>query len=76
MKITIDGVEYEGNEVDFEIVKEDWNEYRLSNGVKMRLKTSAQKMIQVVDEKGNPVLTKDGDPHVLVRHSIQVVSSK
>jgi hypothetical protein len=75
MKVTIGGVEYEGKEVDFKIVKEEWNEYELYDGGRVRLKTSAQKIVQVFQEDGKPLLTKEGDPQIMVRHNTQVVSS-
>jgi hypothetical protein len=75
IKINIGGVEYNGQEVDFKIINEDWNEYELYDGGRVRLKTTAQKIVRVLDAQGKPAFTPDGDPHVLVRHNTQVVTS-
>jgi hypothetical protein len=75
IKINIGGVDYDGQEVSFKILKEDWNEYELYDGGIVRLKTSAQKIVRVLDAQGKPAFTPEGDPHVLVRHNTQVVTS-
>ncbi|MFC2035654.1 hypothetical protein ACFLUJ_05975 [Chloroflexota bacterium] len=75
IKVNLDGVEHDGREVDFKIVKEEWNEYELYDGGRVRLRTSAQKIIQVLDVDGRPLLNKDGDPHIMVRHNTQIVTS-
>jgi hypothetical protein len=62
------------SEEDFEIVKEDWNEYRLLDGGTIRIKTTAQRIFRVLDANGNPKVGEDGDPEVVVRHSAQVVA--
>ena len=62
IKLKIGGVEYTGREEQFEIVKEDWSEYKLLDGGRVRVKTSAQKIIRIIDENGNPALTPEGDP--------------
>jgi hypothetical protein len=75
IKINIDGVQYSGQEVDFKVIKEDWNEYELNDGVKVKVKTIAQKIVRVLDAQNKPAFTPDGDPHVLIRHNTQIVSS-
>lgn len=61
-------------EQDFEIVREEWNEYRLLDGGTIRAKTTVQRIFRALDEQGRPKLTADGDPEVVVRHSTQVVA--
>ena len=75
IKINIGGVEYSGQEVSFKVVNEEWNEYELYDGGRVRLKTTAQKIVRVLDKDDKPAFTPDGDPHVLVRHNTQVVTS-
>jgi len=76
IKITIGDQEYNAVERDFEIAREEWNQYRLLDGGTVRVKTSVQKILLIVDENGNPTRTADGDLNVLVRHATEVVSSE
>jgi hypothetical protein len=76
MKITVAGKEYECREEEFEIFKEEWSEYRLLSGGRVRLKTSAQKIFQALDENGEIARTLDGEPILFVRHATQVVGTR
>lgn len=62
---------------DFEIAKEDWNDYRLTDGGRVRIKTTVQKIFRVVDSNGQPLPSPDGsgEPWMAVRHNTQVASS-
>jgi hypothetical protein len=60
-------------EEEFTTVKEDWNEYELSDGTLVRLKTTAQRIFRVLDTDGKPAITPDGEPFLVVRHQAQVV---
>ena len=62
-------------EEDFSIVTEEWNEYKLLDGGKIRVKTTVGKILRMLDEDDNPVYDKEGDPSFVVKHSTQVVSS-
>ena len=76
MKTTLpDGSEINVKEVKFEALDEPWSEYRLEDGTFVRLKNVVIKAFRVCDEEGNPALTSDGDPHVLIR-SARVVTAK
>lgn len=63
------------SEEDFEIVKEDWSEYRLLDGGSVKIKTTVQRIFRVLDAQGNPKKNEDGDPEVVVRHAAQVVAT-
>jgi len=71
-----DGITRKVEEIDFEIVKEDWNEYQLIDGTYMKLKTIVQKILWVLDDEGNRQFTMDGDPYLLVRSTNQVVATE
>lgn len=62
-------------EADFEIVREDWNEYRLLDGGSVRVKTTVARLFHVLDDDGNVRYNAEGDPEFMVKHSTQVVSS-
>ena len=60
-------------ERDFEVSKEEWNVYKLLDGGTVRIKTSAMKIFQVVDEDGSPQYTSEGDLLMVVRHKSDIV---
>ena len=61
-------------EVGFEIKKEDWNEYELTDGGFVRVKTTVTRVYRVIDEQGNPRFNSDGSPMLGVNHKTDVVS--
>lgn len=61
-------------EVDFEIVREEWNEYKLLDGGIVRVKTTPIRISRILEPDGNPAVTKDGDPHLNVQHTTYIVS--
>ena len=65
-----------GVERDFEIDREQWNVYRLLDGGTVRVKTSVQKIYQVVDAEGNPVHDQTGLPVYAASHKSEVVFSR
>lgn len=76
-KVRLDnGEERDALELDFEIQAEQWNEYKLLDGGRVRLKTSAIKILRVLDTEGKPAFTPDGDPLVWVRHNTYIASSE
>ena len=76
LKVQVGDTERNAIEVDFEIGKEDWNVYCLLDGGRIRMKTSALKILQLVDDQGNPTMNAEGEPEFLVRHNTQVVSKE
>lgn len=70
------GEEREAFELDFEIQNEQWDEYKLLDGGRVRMKTSAQRMFRVLDAQGNPAYTPEGDPFILVRHNTLIVATE
>ena len=59
----------------FEVEKEHWNEYKLANGDRVRIKVVVHKIFRTLDAQGNPAFSAEGDPEVVVRHQIQVSAS-
>ena len=63
-----DGKETFGTQVDFKVLKEDWNEYELRDGLILRIKPVVSE-VYILDEK-DPAT---GMPNVLVK-STNVIS--
>ena len=75
-RINVGGREVNAREEDFEIVREDWNEYRLLDGGSIRVKTTVARIFRVLDDEGRPVYDQDGDPQMVVRHNTQIVAAE
>ena len=71
-----DGEERDALEMDFEIQSECWNEYRLQDGSRVRVKVSAHKIYRLLDSDGQPAHTAEGDPMIWVRYGTDIVSSE
>ncbi len=71
-----DGVTRKVEELDFDIVKEDWNEYQLADGSYLKVKTIVVKVFWVLDEQENRAYTVEGDPYLLVRSNNQIAASE
>ena len=65
-----------GIEREFEIDREQWNVYKLLDGGTVRMKTSVQKIYQVVDADGNPVHDQAGLQVYAAAHKSEVVFSR
>ena len=75
-RIKVGDREVNAREEDFEIVREDWNEYRLLDGGSVRVKTTVARIFRVLDDEGRPVYDQDGDPQMVVRHNTQIVAAE
>ena len=75
IKLKINDKEYIAIEVAFEIDEENWNKYKLLDGGEVRTKTTIAKIFLALDDKGDPILTEEGDPMMIVRHNTVVVTS-
>ena len=71
-----DGEDRDALELDFEIQNEQWNDYKLQDGSRVRVKISALKIFRILDDEGKPAYTPDGDPFVWVRYSTNIVSGE
>ena len=64
----------DGLELDFKVKSEQWSEYELLDGGTVRMKTTALRIVRVLDPNGKPAYTADGDPQLVVNHNTQIVS--
>ena len=74
VKIGVHGQEVEAMEMDFEIGREEWNEYKLLDGGTIRVKTTVSRIYRLVDSEGAPKYDADGNPSFVVMHKSDVVS--
>ena len=74
VKVRMGEQEMHAIEQQFEIGREEWNEYKLLDGGVVRLKTTVQRIFLIVDEDGNQLYADDGEPRVFVRHRSDVVT--
>lgn len=75
IKVQIGNQEVDAREMDFEIRREDWSEYKLLDGGTVRVKTTVTRIFMAVDDAGNPRLNEDGTPVIAVNHKTDVVSN-
>lgn len=75
MQGLVDGKEVTANEEPFTTVKDEPNEYVLDSGVRVRVKLSVAKIGRQVDENGEYAENQYGDPAVLVRYALEIVTS-
>jgi hypothetical protein len=77
MKVKLgDGRDVNAIEVDFEIKREEWNEYELADGGRLRVKTVVHKILRVVDENGRQVYDANGDPVMIARNNVIISASE
>ncbi len=74
-RITLGDREVLAIEQQFEIGREDWNEYKLLDGGRVRIKTTVARIFRVVDENGNQQYNDQGEPELVVRHKSDIVAS-
>ena len=70
-----DGQQVDAVELEFKTVREEWNDYELADGGRVRVKTSVMKVFRILDAEGKPGFTPDGDPWVIVRHKSDISAS-
>ena len=76
IQLPVGGEQWDVKEVPFDVVKEDWSEYTLPDGSRVRLKTIVGKIYIRVDAQGQPMQNEVGDPFVSVAHNIQILASR
>lgn len=57
-KVNFQGREVDATEIDFQIRKEDWNEYQLMDGTIIKMKLVISEIFRITDlydNEGNPV---------------------
>jgi hypothetical protein len=77
MKVKLaDGRDVNAVEVPFEIRREEWNDYELSDGGRVRVKTVVHKILRVIDEEGKQVYDQNGDPVMIARNNVIISASE
>ena len=71
--VKVSGKDMQAVDVDFEIGREEWNEYRLLDGGKLRVKTTVTNICRVLDQDGKPMMNEaTGDPMYIISHKTDV----
>ena len=71
-KITVRGTELTIRDESYETVREEWNEYQLTDGTRVRIKDVVSKIGRVLDDAGEPAVTTQDRPHIVVRHRVLI----
>lgn len=74
MKLSVNGEEKDVAELDFDIKREDWNEYILLDGGSVRVRLVVSKIYRVLDDNGQPSWNQDGSPNFAITSGTMVVS--
>lgn len=69
------GKEITAREEPFTTVRDSPNEYVLDSGVRVRVKLSVAKIGRQLDENGEYKENQYGDPAVLMRYALDIVTS-
>ncbi len=75
VKMPLGSEEVDAYELDYETIKEDWNQYKLINGRVVRVRVITSRISQVVDADGNDLFHPDGSPFLLVSNRVEIVAS-
>jgi len=71
------GQEVEVRDEEFDVLREEWNEYRLPDGEIVRVKTVVAKLFRALDDNGQPRVDAEGYPVVYARGGmLSVVTRK
>ena len=68
------GGEVDAVELDFNVTREEWNEYKLIDGGVVRVKTNVQRIFAVLNPDGTRRKQPDGSPALVVAHKSDVVA--
>ena len=59
---------------DFDIGHEAWNQYKLLDGGKVRVKVTVLRIFHQADDTGTPMYNADGSPTLIVNQRVDVVA--
>ena len=74
-KVNLNGEEHFAIEQSFTIASEQWNEYDLADGGRVRMKTTPVKIFKIVDGEGQPLYDEEGELQFFIRHTTTIASS-
>ena len=73
-KTTVGGEKLPVQDEEFRVLREDWNEYELASGVRVRVRLTAIRIARVLDGNGQPAF-KGEEPHVAIKHQVLVTAT-
>lgn len=74
MSTPLGSQEVDAYELEYETIREDWNQYRLPDGRLVRVKVLVSRFCQVVDDDGNDLINPDGSPVLIASNRVEVVA--
>lgn len=74
VRVKVGDKEVDAMDMDFTVRHEEWNEYELADGGRLRVRTTVATILRVLDDNGKPAFDEAGDPVFAVRHNTQVVA--
>ena len=74
MSTPLGSQEVHAYELEYETIREDWNQYRLPDGRLVRVKVLVSRFCQVVDDDGNDLINPDGSPVLIASNRVEVVA--
>jgi len=63
-------------DVEFDVIREEWSEYKLKDGGTVRIRATALTISRLVDAQGKPTNNPDGTPAILVNQQLQIVANE
>ena len=66
--------EVDAYELTYDIVREEWSQYRLPDGRLVRVKAIVSRICQVVDANGENINNPDGSPMLVLSNRVEVVA--
>ena len=76
VQVKVDGRDVDAVEISFTIKREEWNEYELADGGRVRMRSAVHRILQVLDEDGKPARNPAGELMMVVQSQNAVVVSE
>lgn len=72
--VKVDGRDAQVNFQTYETLTEEWSEYRLKDGTKIKIKPAILRVGRILDDHGEPAVTPDGSPAVCVTSNTLILA--
>ncbi len=76
VQVPWEGGTHDAIELPFEIVKEDWCEYALADGDRVRVRNTLIRILGLIDQDGQPIRGQFGERPVVVVQGQPIVTAE